>query len=189
MLDIKSIVIISTILIFIFIFISQFPTKEGLKSAKKKVNSAIKDTKSVSKVTAKSIKPKAKSIKSKAKGPLKSIKSVAKKAAKGIKSTAKKVAKGAKSAAKKLAKSAKSAAKKLAKSIKSNSIIKLTNQLNQYKANLAASINNERALTSAANIAGSTIQNVDNDMGTVRGTISSVLNTNRVKQPYRPFSI
>jgi hypothetical protein len=182
MLDIKSIVIISTILIFIFIFISQFPTKEGLKSAKKKVNSAIKDTKSVSKVTAKSIKPKAK-------GPLKSIKSVANKAAKGIKSTAKKAAKGIKSTAKKVAKGAKSAAKKLAKSIKSNSIIKLTNQLNQYKANLAASINNERALTSAANIAGTTIQNVDNDMGTVRGTISSVLNTNRVKQPYRPFSI
>jgi predicted RND superfamily exporter protein len=162
-LDIKSIVIISTILIFIFIFISQLRVHEGMSKKKKAANF----------------------FKKAAKG----IKSTAKKAAKGIKSTAKKAAKGIKSTAKKVAKGAKSAAKKLAKSIKSNSIIKLTNQLNQYKANLAASINNERALTSAANIAGTTMQNVNNDMGTVRGTISSVLNTNRVKQPYRPFSI
>ena len=89
-------------------------------------------------------------------------------------------------------KSAKPKAKRVktkSKRVKSNSTIKLTNQLNQYKANLAASEKNERALTSAMNLAGSKLQVVNNDMGRVSRTISSLMNTNRQKYLYKPFSI
>lgn len=126
----------------------------------------------------KSLKSIVKSVKSKAKSALNSAKSVSKLATKSVKSESK-------DALKKV----KSKAKDTLKKINSDSIIKLTNQLIQYKANLAASAKNERALMGAINIAGSIIQSVNNDMGTVSGTISSVLNINRVKQPYVPFRI
>ena len=69
------------------------------------------------------------------------------------------------------------------------SAVKLTNQLNQCNANLNASRNNERALTSAINVAGTKLQYVTNDMGTTNGKISSLMNTNRQKYQYKPFSI
>ena len=102
----------------------------------------------------------------------------------------KKIKKGVKKGVKGIKKGVKGIKKGVKKGISGfKSAVKLTNQLNKCNANLNASRNNERALTSAINVAGTKLQYVTNDMGTTNGKISSLMNTNRQKHHYKPFRI
>lgn len=125
-----DIIVIITILFFIFIFISQFRISEGMSTLKKNKQSVNPSIKSVNPST-KSVNPSTKDV------------------------------------------------NPSTKDVISKSSVKLTNELNQCKANLAASEKSESSLLSQLSRAGLTIQGINTNVDNTSKTISSLLNTNK----------
>jgi len=91
----------------------------------------------------------------------------------------KKMKKGIKSIAKKVNNGVKSIESKVTSNLVPNSSVKLTNDLKQCKARLAASENSERSLLSKLSSSGSQINNINTNVKNKSRNISSLLYNSR----------